>query len=45
MPVSEKQLIAIRKNAQKSTGPKTGEVNAIVCRGHAEHVFQSGKKQ
>ena len=41
MPVSEKQLIANRKNAQKSTGPKTKRGKAISSKNGLKHGLRS----
>ncbi len=41
MTVSEKQLIANRKNAQKSTGPKTDKGKAVVGNNAVKHGLYS----
>ena len=41
MPCSQKQLIANRKNAQKSTGPKTPEGKAVVSTNAFKHGLTS----
>jgi hypothetical protein len=37
MPISKKQLIANRQNAQKSTGPKTAHGKAVISRNAFKH--------
>lgn len=41
MPISEKQLAANRKNAQKSTGPTTDEGKAVASRNSIKHGLYS----